>query len=148
MIAAGTYVTKLLVSVAFIATEGGGDPAVQAPHADTEAAIVRVGVSPERTLNLMEVEMPNGEFYALAGVGTQEAAPAAGSTGSARRIGGRMTGRSAYTARPSTTLAMLESETGRSMECHVEVPPEDGSGSATCTSDKGEKLEFAFQVQL
>jgi hypothetical protein len=145
MMAVGTLVAKGVVSVAFLATEDGVDPG-NAPHVSTEAAIVRVAVQEtDYSLSLMEVQLPNGEFFQLAGV-----APAAESeaSGSRPKMGGRILGRS-HTGNGrggGATLAMLQSETGRSMQCEVSLPRAEHDGSGVCTTDTGEKYEFAFQL--
>jgi hypothetical protein len=144
LMAVGTLLTKAVVSVAFLATENGVDPG-NTPAVNTEAAIVRVAVSEaDRSLSLMEVQLPNGEFYQLAGIGVAE--EVAGVT-AVPKPGARMIARS-HAGRSDTTLAMLESETGRSMKCEVSLPreDEDSDGSGVCTTDTGEKYEFAFQL--
>jgi hypothetical protein len=144
MMAVGTLVTKGVVSLAFLATEDNVDPG-KMPQVNTEAAIVRVAVSEEdHSLSQMDVQLPNGEFYQLSGIGVEEAAPP--SVVAPRRPGGRMVGRSQSARSESATLALLQSETGRSMQCQLDMPGEQGDGSGVCTTETGEKYEFAFQL--
>ena len=144
MMAVGTLVTKGVVSLAFLATEESVDPG-KMPRVNTEAAIVRVAVSEEdRSLSQMDVQLPNGDFYQLAGIGSEE--DSSPSTGAPRRTGRRIVGRSPSTRQDNTTLALLQSETGHSMHCKIEMPGEEGDGSGVCTTDKGQKYEFAFQL--
>jgi hypothetical protein len=143
MMAVGTFITKLVVAAGMVAADGR-EPA-EVTKVDTEVAIVRVAVSPEdHSLSEMEVELPNGEFYALAGTGTDDV-EAASPAFTARRPGSRMSGRT-HTVRSSNTVAMLESETGHSMRCNMSMPSDDESGSAVCTTDRGKTYEITFDL--
>jgi hypothetical protein len=138
MIALGTLMTKMVVAVGFVATEGG-EPPKPDPKLVAESAIVRVAVSPDdNMLSSMEVELPNGEFYQLSSVAREEERAPSRSIKPAHR-NGRTNGSS--TGRP-VLVAMLESETGRSMRCNVSVTSEPGGGSGVCTTDRGESYAF------
>ena len=147
MIAVGTYVTKLIVAGGMVVAQGvSGEP--PQPGVDTEAAIVRLVISPEDgTLSEMEVQMANGEFYQLSGVNFEEAS--ALEPPAPPRMAGRPQSRSQRSSSRSLggggdTVAMLASETGQTMRCNISLPSTSKDGSGVCFKDSGEKFEFSL----
>jgi len=144
MMAVGTYITKLIVAGGMVVAQSMGAP----PHQtgpDTEAAIVRLVVSPEDgTLSQMEVQLPNGEFYQLSGVNFEDASVS--ELPAPHRMAGRSASRTAgpQSSGAGATVAMLASETGHTMRCNVSLPSDSNDGSGVCMKDTGEKYEFSL----
>ena len=136
MIAAGLFVTKMLVAVGYMATDGH-DPGLQQKAA---AEQVRVAVVPsESGLQSMEMEMANGELFELASAAVPSDSDESSSDRSTRPFRKR-----AQTGSQPDVVAMLESTLGRTMRCDVSLPHSTEHGSAHCTVDAGESYDVTF----
>ena len=133
LIAAGVFVTKMLVAVGFVATEAHDPAATQA----TQAENVRVAVVPSDSgIESMMLEMPNGELFELTDTQAEvDSSPA--------HAPGRPTPRQRRVAR-TDLVAMLESTLGRTMRCDVSLPDDAQRGSAHCTVEQGESYDVVF----
>jgi hypothetical protein len=131
MVAAGLFVTKLLVAAGYVATNGA-DPA-SLPKATAET--VRVAVVAEPSLQSMELELPNGELFELA----RTEAPTAPS--SQRRLGRTTV---PVTEASNRVTALLESTHGRTMHCDVTLGSPESAGSARCAVSVDERYDVTF----
>ena len=135
MIAAGLFVTKMLVAVGYVVTQGHDPAAQQAAAVDQ----VRLQVVPsDAGLESMELEMPNGELFQL----TSAAQVAPDSRQSPNSTPARPN-RSRDAAGPQVS-AMLESTLGRTMRCDVSLPHDSERGSARCIVREGETYDLTF----
>jgi hypothetical protein len=136
MIAVGLFLTKMLVAVGFVATEG-----VQPPEqtSSLESPVVHVELGPEDdVLRHMEVELPNGEFYALVDYEAHTVAPR---FTSGRPLHGRSAARGSGGA---PIVARLESESGHEMLCELSLASDSASGAGSCRTDGGDEYDVVF----